>query len=82
MMHHLLPISENLFKNHGVKEIKQMGTISGFRPKYKNLTEAQKVSLLLYHVTLVYESLQMLKSSNEIMNTLATEGANKYDFMV
>ena len=24
----------------------------------------------------------MLKSNNEIMKTLATEGANKYDFMV
>ncbi|KAL5126049.1 Fasciclin-like arabinogalactan protein 2 [Glycine soja] len=56
--------------------------ISGFAPKYKNLTEAQKVSLLLYHATPVYESLQMLKSSNGIMNTLATEGANKYDFTV
>ncbi|KAL2972634.1 hypothetical protein AAZX31_14G004200 [Glycine max] len=56
--------------------------VNGFAPKYKNLTEAQKVSLLLYHATPVYESLQMLKSSNGIMNTLATEGANKYDFTV
>ena len=46
MMHHLLPNSENLFKNHGVKEIKQMGTVNGFAPKYKNLTEAQKVSVI------------------------------------
>ncbi|KAL5125258.1 Heat shock protein 8 [Glycine soja] len=83
MMHHLLPNSENLFKNHGVKEIKQMGAVSSFAPKYKNLTEAQNVSLLLYHATPVYESLHMLKSSNEIMSTLATEGAaNKYNFTV
>ena len=54
-------------------------TVSGFVPKYKNLTKAQKVSLLLYHATPVYESLQMLKSSNQIMNTLTTEGVNKYD---
>uniref|UniRef100_I1JHU1 FAS1 domain-containing protein n=1 Tax=Glycine max TaxID=3847 RepID=I1JHU1_SOYBN len=57
-------------------------TVSGFAAKYKNLTEAQKVSLLLYHTTPVYESLHMLKSSNEIMNILAIEGANKYDFTV
>ncbi|XP_028186650.1 fasciclin-like arabinogalactan protein 2 [Glycine soja] len=54
-------------------------TVSGFVPKYKNLTKAQKVSLLLYQATPVYESLQMLKSSNQIMNTLTTEGVNKYD---
>ena len=33
--------------------------VNGFAPKYKNLTEAQKVSLLLYHTTPVYESLHM-----------------------
>eukprot|EP00257_Ricinus_communis_P012336 XP_002534396.2 LOW QUALITY PROTEIN: fasciclin-like arabinogalactan protein 2 [Ricinus communis] len=56
--------------------------IKGFMPKYKNLTAAQKVSLLLYHGVPVYQSLQMLKSNNGIMNTLATDGANKYDFTV
>ncbi|XP_065875777.1 fasciclin-like arabinogalactan protein 2 [Euphorbia lathyris] len=56
--------------------------IKGFMPKYKNLTAAKKVSLLLYHGIPVYQSLQMLKSSNGIMNTLATDGANKYDFTV
>ncbi|WVY92117.1 hypothetical protein V8G54_037631 [Vigna mungo] len=56
--------------------------VDGFAPKYKNLTESQKVSLLLFHGVPLYESLQMLKSSNGLMNTLATEGANKYDFTV
>ncbi|XWS75895.1 hypothetical protein CRYUN_Cryun01aG0130900 [Craigia yunnanensis] len=56
--------------------------INGFMPKYKNLTASQKVSLLLYHGIPVYQSMQMLKSNNGIMNTLATDGANKYDFTV
>ncbi|KAF1864166.1 hypothetical protein Lal_00048731 [Lupinus albus] len=56
--------------------------VNGFIPKYKNLTDAKKVSLLLYHGIPVYESLQMLKSTNGVVNTLATEGANKYDFTV
>ncbi|KAJ6680603.1 FASCICLIN-LIKE ARABINOGALACTAN PROTEIN 2 [Salix purpurea] len=51
-------------------------------PKYKNLTAPQKVSLLLYHGIPIYQSLQMLKTSNGLMNTLATNGANKYDFTV
>ena len=54
--------------------------INGFMPKYKNLTASKKVSLLLYHGIPVYQSMQMLKSNNGIMNTLATDGANKYDF--
>ncbi|XP_059451851.1 fasciclin-like arabinogalactan protein 2 [Corylus avellana] len=56
--------------------------IKGFMPKYKNLTAPQKVSLLLYHGIPVYQSMQMLKSSNGVVNTLATDGANKYDFTV
>lgn len=56
--------------------------INGFMPKYKNLTAARKVSLLLYHGIPVYQSLQTLKSSNGVVNTLATDGANKYDFTV
>ncbi|MED6205341.1 Fasciclin-like arabinogalactan protein 2 [Stylosanthes scabra] len=56
--------------------------VSGFMPKYKNLTDAEKVSVLLYHGVPVYQSLQMLKSNNGVMNTLATEGANKFDFTV
>ncbi|KAK8505971.1 hypothetical protein V6N12_074033 [Hibiscus sabdariffa] len=56
--------------------------IQGFMPKYKNLTASKKVSLLLYHGIPVYQSMQMLKSNNGIMNTLATDGAKKYDFTI
>ncbi|XP_034702386.1 fasciclin-like arabinogalactan protein 2 [Vitis riparia] len=56
--------------------------IKGFMPKYKNLTAAGKVSLLLYHGIPIYQSMQMLKSSNGLTNTLATDGAKKYDFTV
>lgn len=56
--------------------------ISSFMPKYKNLTSEGKISLLLYHGVPVYQSLGMLRSNNGQMNTLATEGANKYDFKV
>ena len=56
--------------------------IKGFMPKYKNLTAAGKVSLLLYHGIPIYQSMQMLKSSNGVTNTLATDGAKKYDFTV
>ncbi|XVF81428.1 hypothetical protein PTKIN_Ptkin15bG0154000 [Pterospermum kingtungense] len=56
--------------------------INGFMPKYKNLTATQKMFLLLYHGIPVYQSMQMLKSNNGIVNTLATDGANKYDFTV
>ncbi|MBA0579412.1 fasciclin-like arabinogalactan protein 2 [Gossypium raimondii] len=56
--------------------------IKDFMPKYKNLTASKKASLLLYHGVPVYQSMQMLKSNNGIMNTLATDGANKYDFTI
>ncbi|KAH7533501.1 fasciclin-like arabinogalactan protein 2 [Ziziphus jujuba] len=56
--------------------------VKAFQPQYKNLTASQKVSLLLYHGIPVYQSLQMLKTNNGIVNTLATEHANKYDFTV
>ncbi|XP_076922298.1 fasciclin-like arabinogalactan protein 2 [Bidens hawaiensis] len=56
--------------------------ISAFAPKYKNLTASEKTSLLLYHGIPLYNSLGMLRSSNGLMNTLATEGAKKYDFTV
>lgn len=56
--------------------------VKAFQPQYKNLTASQKVSLLLYHAIPVYQSLQMLKTNNGIMNTLATDRANKYDFTV
>ncbi|KAL7185958.1 hypothetical protein ACSBR2_027835 [Camellia fascicularis] len=56
--------------------------LNSFMPKYKNLTAAGKVSLLLYHGVPEYQSMQTLKSNNALMNTLATDGANKYDFTV
>lgn len=57
--------------------------IAAFAPKYKNLTASEKTSLLLYHGVPVYNSMGMLRSSNGLMNTLATEGAKKkYDFTV
>lgn len=37
---------------------------------------------LEYHGVPVYQSMAMLKSNNGLMNTLATDGANKYDFTV
>ncbi|KAL4566915.1 hypothetical protein LXL04_031041 [Taraxacum kok-saghyz] len=53
-----------------------------FLPKYKNLTVGGKQSLLEYHGVPIYQSMSMLKSSNGLMNTLATDGASKYDFTV
>ncbi|PON32948.1 FAS1 domain containing protein [Parasponia andersonii] len=53
-----------------------------FLPKFKNLTKAGKSSLLEYHGVPLYQSVAMLKSNNGVMNTLATDGANKYDFTV
>ncbi|KVI10601.1 fasciclin-like arabinogalactan protein 2 [Cynara cardunculus var. scolymus] len=56
--------------------------VAAFAPKYKNLTAEEKTSVLLYHGVPTYNSMGMLRSSNGLMNTLATEGANKYDFTV
>uniref|UniRef100_A0A7C8ZBI4 Gamma-glutamyltransferase n=1 Tax=Opuntia streptacantha TaxID=393608 RepID=A0A7C8ZBI4_OPUST len=53
-----------------------------FMPKFKNLTADGKDSLLLYHGVPIYESMAMLKSNNGLMNTLATDGAKKFDFTV
>ncbi|TKY47035.1 Fasciclin arabinogalactan protein 1 [Spatholobus suberectus] len=53
-----------------------------FLPKYKNLTASAKSELLLFHGVPVYMSLSMLKSNNGLQNTLATDGANKFDFTV
>ncbi|CAK9148868.1 unnamed protein product [Ilex paraguariensis] len=53
-----------------------------FLPKYKNLSAAGQQSVLEYHGVPVYQSLSTLKSNNGVMNTLATDGANKYDFTV
>ncbi|KAK4439699.1 Fasciclin-like arabinogalactan protein 1 [Sesamum alatum] len=56
--------------------------MKSFMPKYKNLTAAGKQSLLEYHGIPVYQSLAGLKSSNGLTNTLATDGASKFDFTV
>ncbi|KAL0916483.1 hypothetical protein M5K25_014003 [Dendrobium thyrsiflorum] len=51
--------------------------INPFLPSFKNLTAGEKLSVLLYHAIPVYYSIQMLKSNNGLMNTLATEGTKK-----
>ncbi|KAL2944989.1 Fasciclin-like arabinogalactan protein 1 [Bienertia sinuspersici] len=53
-----------------------------FLPKFKNLTKDDKTSLLLFHGIPIYNSMAMLKSSNGMMNTLATDGKKKFDFTV
>ncbi|KNA23847.1 hypothetical protein SOVF_020690 [Spinacia oleracea] len=53
-----------------------------FLPKFKNLTKDEKNSLLLFHGVPIYYSMAMLKSSNGLMNTLATDGKKKFDFTV
>ncbi|XP_009771026.1 fasciclin-like arabinogalactan protein 1 [Nicotiana tabacum] len=53
-----------------------------FAPKFKNLTAVGKQSVLEYHGVPVYQSLSSLRTSNGLMNTLATDGANNYDFVV
>ncbi|XVF70891.1 hypothetical protein PTKIN_Ptkin11bG0198600 [Pterospermum kingtungense] len=53
-----------------------------FLPKYKNLTAPRKASFLEFFGVPVYQSLSMLKSNNGLMNTLATDGASKFDFTV
>ncbi|XP_004516114.2 fasciclin-like arabinogalactan protein 1 [Cicer arietinum] len=53
-----------------------------FLPKFKNLTAAGKLALLEFHGVPVYQTIAMLKSNNGLMNTLATDGAEKYDFSV
>ncbi|KAK7302279.1 hypothetical protein RJT34_13165 [Clitoria ternatea] len=53
-----------------------------FLPKFKNLTASGKTALLEFHGVPVYQSISMLKSNNGLQNTLATDGANKFDFTV
>ncbi|XP_027342390.1 fasciclin-like arabinogalactan protein 1 [Abrus precatorius] len=53
-----------------------------FLPKFKNLTASGKVSILEFHGVPVYQSIAMLKSNNGLQNTLATDGANKFDFTI
>ncbi|XP_059301042.1 fasciclin-like arabinogalactan protein 1 isoform X1 [Lycium ferocissimum] len=56
--------------------------MKNFMPKFKNLTVEGKQSLLEYHGVPVYQSMASLKANNGVMNTLATDGAKKYDFVV
>ncbi|XP_059283494.1 fasciclin-like arabinogalactan protein 1 [Lycium ferocissimum] len=56
--------------------------MKSFLPKFKNLTKEGKQSLLEYHGVPIYQSISSLKSNNGGMNTLATDGAKKYAFVV
>lgn len=56
--------------------------MKNFLPKFKNLTADGKQSLLEYHGVPVYQSISMLKSNNGPMNTLATDGADKFAFVI
>ncbi|PHU22723.1 Fasciclin-like arabinogalactan protein 1 [Capsicum chinense] len=56
--------------------------MKAFSPKFKNLTADGKQSVLEYHGVPVYQSLSSLGTSNGLMTTLATDGANNYDFIV
>ncbi|KAL3508365.1 hypothetical protein ACH5RR_027766 [Cinchona calisaya] len=56
--------------------------MKNFLPKFKNLTVDGKQAVLEYHGVPIYQSFSMLKSNNGPINTLATDGANKYDFVI
>lgn len=56
--------------------------VNAFMTKNKNLTKSQKLSLALFHAFPIYESMQMLKSNNGVINTLATDGASKYELTI
>ncbi|KAL2502856.1 Fasciclin-like arabinogalactan protein 1 [Forsythia ovata] len=56
--------------------------MKNFLSKYKNLTAAPKKSFLEFHGMPIYQSLSSLKSNNGLTNTLAIDGAIKYNFVV
>ncbi|XP_073003030.1 fasciclin-like arabinogalactan protein 2 [Typha latifolia] len=58
--------------------------VKAFAPTFKNLTAEHKTLILLYHGVPVYYSIQMLKSNNGVVNTLATDGgaAKNYNYTV
>ncbi|XP_010485145.1 PREDICTED: fasciclin-like arabinogalactan protein 1 [Camelina sativa] len=56
--------------------------MKGFLPKYKNLTAPKKEAFLDFLAVPTYYSMAMLKSNNGPMNTLATDGANKFELTV
>lgn len=51
--------------------------MEAFTPKFDKLTAAQRASVLLYHGIPAYESMDMLRSSNGVRRTLATQGKSK-----
>lgn len=53
--------------------------VKAFAAKYKNLTAEGKTSLLLFHASPFYMSLQMLKTQNGVMTTLATDSYKNYN---
>ncbi|KAL1817551.1 hypothetical protein ACET3Z_020125 [Daucus carota] len=56
--------------------------LKSFMPKYKNLTEEGKLLILLYHGVPEYNSMGTLRSHNGVIDTLALEGVNSYNFTV
>ncbi|CAN6181701.1 unnamed protein product [Urochloa humidicola] len=54
--------------------------VAAFAPTYKNLTAKAKAAILLYHGVPDYFSLQLLKSNNGMVTTLATASENKKDY--
>lgn len=51
-------------------------------PNLSKLTNAEVVSLLQYHATAKYLPVGSLKTTKDAINTLASNGAGKYDFTV
>ncbi|XP_078443288.1 fasciclin-like arabinogalactan protein 2 [Wolffia australiana] len=56
--------------------------VEDFTDKFKKLTAEGKSSLLLFHGTPYYNSLQMLKTQNGVVTTLATTGSKNYNMTV
>uniref|UniRef100_A0A0E0LYS8 FAS1 domain-containing protein n=1 Tax=Oryza punctata TaxID=4537 RepID=A0A0E0LYS8_ORYPU len=54
--------------------------VAAFMPSYKNLTTKAKTAILLYHAVPDYFSLQLLKSNNGMVTTLATASESKKDY--
>ncbi|KAL6842475.1 hypothetical protein ACP4OV_027710 [Aristida adscensionis] len=54
--------------------------VAAFAPKFKNLTAKGKTAILLYHAVPDYYSLQLLKSNNGKVSTLATTSIAKKDY--
>uniref|UniRef100_A0A0D9XBJ7 FAS1 domain-containing protein n=1 Tax=Leersia perrieri TaxID=77586 RepID=A0A0D9XBJ7_9ORYZ len=54
--------------------------VAAFMPSYKNLTFKAKTAILLYHAVPDYFSLQLLKSNNGMVTTLATVSEAKKDY--